>query len=262
MLKAGLNLMDVDKKLINAFAEQIFHTGFVHADPHPGNVLIRRSKHGGAEIVILDHGLYQYLPTSIRQPLCRLWKAIVVGNHDEMKENSGQLGVSAAGYRMFAIALVQRYVAPPEGFVQDIFDIFYDEKGPKYISHDDFHKLPEEEKQEIRKQVMEVHDRVLDIFQSLPTDLFLIFRNVNTIRAITMDHGNVVDRYTLMARSATRGAFVEANATLRQRMRGRWEQFYFDYNLAKEAMKMWVVRKVLYILYLLGRVPDMSQVVD
>lgn len=37
MEKAGINIEDVDKKLINAFAEQIFHTGFVHADPHPGN---------------------------------------------------------------------------------------------------------------------------------------------------------------------------------------------------------------------------------
>lgn len=35
--RAGLKLCDVDKKLIDAFAEQIFHTGFVHADPHPGN---------------------------------------------------------------------------------------------------------------------------------------------------------------------------------------------------------------------------------
>ena len=27
----------VDEKLINTFSKQIFHTGFVHADPHPGN---------------------------------------------------------------------------------------------------------------------------------------------------------------------------------------------------------------------------------
>ncbi|KAF2364885.1 UbiB domain, partial [Trinorchestia longiramus] len=37
MLEDGLSMHDVDTKLINAFAEQIFHTGFVHADPHPGN---------------------------------------------------------------------------------------------------------------------------------------------------------------------------------------------------------------------------------
>ena len=33
----GLDVADVDTKLIRSFAEQIFHSGFVHADPHPGN---------------------------------------------------------------------------------------------------------------------------------------------------------------------------------------------------------------------------------
>lgn len=35
--KEGFSLADIDQKLISAFAEQIFHTGFIHADPHPGN---------------------------------------------------------------------------------------------------------------------------------------------------------------------------------------------------------------------------------
>lgn len=30
-------IKEVDKKLFNLFAEQIFNSGFVHADPHPGN---------------------------------------------------------------------------------------------------------------------------------------------------------------------------------------------------------------------------------
>lgn len=33
----GLDLVDVDQKLITLMGEQIFHTGFVHGDPHPGN---------------------------------------------------------------------------------------------------------------------------------------------------------------------------------------------------------------------------------
>lgn len=37
MKEKGFSLADVDKKLFKAFSEQIFHTGFVHADPHPGN---------------------------------------------------------------------------------------------------------------------------------------------------------------------------------------------------------------------------------
>ncbi|XP_042223896.1 uncharacterized aarF domain-containing protein kinase 5-like isoform X1 [Homarus americanus] len=258
--KDGMSLEDVDEKLINAFAEQIFHTGFVHADPHPGNVLIRRSPRGGAEIVILDHGLYQNLPTSVRQPLCRLWKAIVLGDHEKMKENSSQLGVTASDYRLFCISLSQRYVPPAEGFVHDVFDLFFNDKGPNFMTRADFNKLPEEQKSELRREILDVHDRVLEVFKAIPSTLMLIFRNVNTIRAVTREHGNIVDRYTLMARSATRGAFVSPDATFRQRMQGRWEQFYFDYSLKKEAVKMWMLKKILYLMYLLGRAPDMAQI--
>lgn len=33
----GYSLADIDRKLFRIFGEQIFHTGFIHADPHPGN---------------------------------------------------------------------------------------------------------------------------------------------------------------------------------------------------------------------------------
>lgn len=31
------DVADIDRKLFKIFSEQIFNTGFVHADPHPGN---------------------------------------------------------------------------------------------------------------------------------------------------------------------------------------------------------------------------------
>lgn len=35
--KDKFDLADIDRKLFQIFSEQIFNTGFVHADPHPGN---------------------------------------------------------------------------------------------------------------------------------------------------------------------------------------------------------------------------------
>ncbi|XP_039381434.1 uncharacterized aarF domain-containing protein kinase 5 isoform X3 [Mauremys reevesii] len=50
----GLDLKDTADKLIQMFAEQIFYTGFIHADPHPGNdyflfceILMQRPIHMG-----------------------------------------------------------------------------------------------------------------------------------------------------------------------------------------------------------------------
>lgn len=48
----------------------IFVNGFVHCDPHPGNVLVRKHPGTGrAEIVLLDHGLYQVEEAFFTQPV-------------------------------------------------------------------------------------------------------------------------------------------------------------------------------------------------
>lgn len=57
------------------------------------SVLVRRGSNGKAELVLLDHGLYEYLSPSVRQPLCRLWKAIVTNSHADMKTYASELGV-------------------------------------------------------------------------------------------------------------------------------------------------------------------------
>ncbi len=40
------------------FADMIYKHGFVHCDPHAGNILVRKREDGIDEVVLLDHGLY------------------------------------------------------------------------------------------------------------------------------------------------------------------------------------------------------------
>ncbi len=48
------------RNLGKIYSEMIFVNGFVHCDPHPGNVLVRKCPQSNkTEIVLLDHGLYQ-----------------------------------------------------------------------------------------------------------------------------------------------------------------------------------------------------------
>ncbi|GLD73461.1 uncharacterized aarF domain-containing protein kinase 1 isoform X2, partial [Lates japonicus] len=53
-------LEQISEKLGKMYSEMIFVHGFVHCDPHPGNVLVRKCpRNKKTEIVLLDHGLYQ-----------------------------------------------------------------------------------------------------------------------------------------------------------------------------------------------------------
>ena len=74
--KNGFNFYEVSNKLGRLYSHMIFITGFVHADPHPGNILVRK-KGSEAEIVLLDHGLYADLTNEFRWEYSKLWLAIL-----------------------------------------------------------------------------------------------------------------------------------------------------------------------------------------
>lgn len=87
-----LNPYEVSSKLGRLYSHMIFIEGFVHSDPHPGNILVR-NRDSQAEIVLLDHGLYADLSDQFRWNYSKLWLAILDGNRAAMKEYCEQLGV-------------------------------------------------------------------------------------------------------------------------------------------------------------------------
>ncbi|XP_039287109.1 uncharacterized aarF domain-containing protein kinase 5 isoform X7 [Nilaparvata lugens] len=185
LLKMGLSLADVDGKLFRTFAEQIFHTGFVHADPHPGNVLVRKGKDKKAELVLLDHGLYEDVPSTVRKSLCSLWKSIILNDHNSMKKYSMELGVD--DYMMFAEMLTQC----PLRSNRWRLSLALNQDELKYLG----------------KAAQNHFDQVTAVLKVMPKRLILVIRNINTIRSIARGHGDPVDRYMVMARSATQGVF-------------------------------------------------------
>jgi len=201
---AGLNLADVDSKLLNIFSEQLFHTGFVHADPHPGNIMVR-AREGKCQVVVLDHGLYEEMGKKAREALAGLWVSIVSGDHDGMAGCARELGV--ADYRLFAMAVSQRYIAPGGGDAGDALTNIIDKNGTKPFNRKQFNALPDEEKKDVRKAIMKFHDRMFETFQKMPPKMVLVMRNLNTIRSIVKLHKSGVDRFRVMARVAVSGRF-------------------------------------------------------
>lgn len=62
--------------------------------------------------------------------------------------------------------------------------------------------------------------------------IFFFFRNINTIRSIARGHGDPVDRYKIMARCATQGAFaVSPEAPFSTKVKGLKERVHFEFKL-------------------------------
>jgi ubiquinone biosynthesis protein len=77
--QAGIDRKDLARRGADVVLRQVFHHGFFHADPHPGNILVR---HDGS-ICFLDFGAVGIVPTTLRQHLSTILYGVV--NRDSQK---------------------------------------------------------------------------------------------------------------------------------------------------------------------------------
>ncbi len=73
---------DVAEKIIHAYCKQIFIDGAYHADPHPGNFLVRAVKSPDTqktqpEIVMIDFGAVAYISEPMRKGMARFMEGVI-----------------------------------------------------------------------------------------------------------------------------------------------------------------------------------------
>jgi predicted unusual protein kinase regulating ubiquinone biosynthesis (AarF/ABC1/UbiB family) len=88
-----LRLMEIDgaglaRELFRAYLKQILLDGFLHADPHPGNVFLTEDD----QIALLDLGMVARLLPSLRDNVLRLLLAISEGRGEEAAEVTIRMG--------------------------------------------------------------------------------------------------------------------------------------------------------------------------
>ncbi|HEX8385822.1 MAG TPA: AarF/ABC1/UbiB kinase family protein [Rubricoccaceae bacterium] len=74
----GLDRTAVAERLLGAYAQMIFRDGLYHADPHPGNLLVRpRADDPGGTLVFLDFGAVARLTPDMRRGLAEMIAAVL-----------------------------------------------------------------------------------------------------------------------------------------------------------------------------------------
>ncbi|MBI3781986.1 MAG: AarF/ABC1/UbiB kinase family protein [Deltaproteobacteria bacterium] len=85
---AGIDKHAVAQTLTEIFCHQILVDGFFHADPHPGNILVRP----GPQLVLLDFGLAKDFPAGFRQGVTKLAAAILMQDRSTIAQAFRDLG--------------------------------------------------------------------------------------------------------------------------------------------------------------------------
>ncbi|KAK8573187.1 hypothetical protein V6N13_099999 [Hibiscus sabdariffa] len=157
-----INPEKVAKLLLEVFAEMIFIHGFLHGDPHPGNILVSAEGQGGFSLVLLDHGICKKLDEEFRLGYCQLWKALILSDSKKIQHLAERFGVGKY-YRYLPIIFSGRTIDSKSGL----------EKG----------MLVEEQKklkQDLKALTME---DISSFMESLPSDFLIILRTDELLRS-------------------------------------------------------------------------------
>lgn len=112
-----LGLTDIDarpmvEQLFRAYLRSILHDGFLHADPHPGNLILTTDGRLG----IIDLGMVAHVPPRIQKLVVRLLIAIADDDGEQAAQVLAELGhpledYDPAGFREEVTRLVAQAVA-------------------------------------------------------------------------------------------------------------------------------------------------------
>nr|XP_020017794.1 uncharacterized aarF domain-containing protein kinase 1 isoform X4 [Castor canadensis] len=170
MERNKIDVNQISRHLGKMYSEMIFVNGFVHCDPHPGNVLVR--KHpvtGKAEIVLLDHGLYQVLTEEFRLDYCHLWQSLIWTDMQKVKMYSQRLG-AADLYPLFACMLTARSWNSVNRGISQI---------PVTATEDS----------EIRSNAATYLPQISQLLSHVPRQMLLIFKTNDLLRSIEVTLG-------------------------------------------------------------------------
>ncbi len=94
----GLERSDLARQVVEIYCQQIFTDGVYHADPHPGNLLVRPGAEGAAPmIVFLDFGAVAEIPGHVRAGIVELLQGALTRDTRRIVGAMKQMGFVARG---------------------------------------------------------------------------------------------------------------------------------------------------------------------
>ena len=119
----GIDRKEVGKRLIATYLKQIFEDGFFHADPHPGNLFVRRVAAGNHaegsssdwQLTFVDFGMVGHISAKAREGMRDMLIGIVTRDVDRVLVSYEKLGFLLPGADLDRLKVAEK----------EIFDRFW-----------------------------------------------------------------------------------------------------------------------------------------
>lgn len=216
LLAKKFDLSEITRKYIKLFGAQIFKYGFIHSDPHPGNLLVRFDSKGKQQLVLLDHGLYIELNDSFRIEYCNLWRYLFLLDTPGIEEIGKKWGISSLD--LFATVVQLR---------------------PVLLMPDDNSDLKPD-----NRNVSDLFRDFIGDKKKFPADLPFLARTMRMIQNLNQSFGSPVNRINLLTKELVNALLQEKHISFHD----YWSLIKIKVVLAFSDMMFYVVRLRQYVI--------------
>jgi predicted unusual protein kinase regulating ubiquinone biosynthesis (AarF/ABC1/UbiB family) len=101
---AGIDRLEIANRTVQAYFHQFFDEGFFHADPHPGNIFVKRGTPGNGPIIeFVDFGMVGSLTSAMKKSMRELFLSFVTRDSETMVQALSDLGFIGKGANTAAL---------------------------------------------------------------------------------------------------------------------------------------------------------------
>ncbi|OQR81856.1 glycoside hydrolase [Thraustotheca clavata] len=231
--KMNLDPVAVAKHISSLFAEMLFCSGFVHCDPHPGNLFVRKhpTLPNEAQVILLDHGLYRQLDDEFRVTFCKLWKGLLLRDNDIIDDCSTKFGI-------------RRYAS--------VLPLIFTYRG-MHSNNKLAGQISKEDREAIMKDLKSFErSNVNEFLETLPRDMLFVLRSTNLTRSLNKDLGGTSRlRFHVFGKYAVKGLVQDHNRSKGQDQMtwGEYFRFQYEYLNLKSRLRLIDAAMGLYQRY-------------
>ncbi|RCS98203.1 AarF/ABC1/UbiB kinase family protein [Brevibacterium aurantiacum] len=169
--RAGIDPHKVATTFAHTMFDQLFRTGFFHADPHPGNIFVTPSHPGTTSagpnwhLTFVDFGMMGHVPENLRAGLRELIIAVALRDSRRLVASVELIGVLLDG-------------ADTEELERSLTGLFARFGGMGFA------QLRDVDEKELRAFSTDFESVVRDLPVQLPENLFLIIRSLSMVSGL------------------------------------------------------------------------------